>query len=84
MSLTVEHLRNRTSLPTVQGLKQIIPTDIFKLIGRCHSTYVGHWGVLRTMEKVRKTQMNDPKCPVKSSNNISSRNGNKKNFSSRN
>jgi len=61
----VEHLRNRTSLPIVQGLKRIIPTDKFKLIGRCQSTYVGHWGVLRTMEKVRKIQMNDPKCLVK-------------------
>jgi len=63
--LTAEQLRNRTMPPAGPGPNQVIPADKYKLISSCHSTYVGHWGVQRTMDKVRKKQLNDPKCPVK-------------------
>ena len=39
--------------------KRIIGHDKHKLLGQCHNHRVGHWGVDRTMAKVRRVQRMD-------------------------
>ena len=36
--------------------RRIIGHDKHKLLGQCHNHRVGHWGVERTMAKVRQVQ----------------------------
>ncbi len=43
-----EHLLNLTQ-------ESIIPQNIYKAIGKCHNSTVGHHGVRRTIEKLRTT-----------------------------
>jgi hypothetical protein len=44
----------------------VIPRNKFQIIGRCHNTNLGHFGVNETISKVRKHLANTPKPDVKS------------------
>ena len=46
--------------------EHVIPRNKFHIIGRCHNTNLGHFGVNETISKVRKHLANNPKAEVKS------------------
>ena len=65
--MTVEQLRQRKGPLIIGGQEpqRYIQPKRYELLNDCHNTDVGHWGVQRTMEKVRTKQQMDPKCKIK-------------------
>ena len=61
----IEALRRRRDRPIISNSQpRMIHPEKYKLISSCHNLDIGHWGIGRTMEKVRLKQQRDKACTI--------------------
>ena len=58
-------MRRRRDRPIISNSQpRMIHPEKYKLISSCHNLDIGHWGIGRTMEKVRLKQQRDKACTI--------------------